>query len=94
MPTSYYGTLFQSESLAELWHLCDEEDVDDLENAERVENEKGDKPPLLIALRRKPERKAFPKETPRDHKQEGPRPGWVAHAPDAHIVHWIHMRGL
>lgn len=42
----------------------DAEEINNLKNAERIDKQKRDKPPLVAALRRTPQRETLPQQTP------------------------------
>jgi hypothetical protein len=85
--------------------LLKEEEIDDFEDAERVHDEHGNKPSLLLIACRAPERESFPYKGPEDNYKksadEERREAWwqCVHPCNRERVHkivcvWVHIPSM
>lgn len=53
-------------------HLCEKEDIQNLQNAERVHNKECDKPQEMAVACSTPPGNAFPRDCPNNHEEKQP----------------------
>src|SRR3989344_5103295 len=79
---------FEPDLAAELGNLRNEEEVDDLKDADGVQDEQNNEPPLLAPFCGMPKGEAFPYEIPRDDENKSRRERRRKPDPtDAKILH-------